>query len=153
MHESASEPISSPSRSKSVAMTMESAFFAKFFNERIMSFSLGRFSIGEYTKYGSASIFQAFSSTPSSVKGFFFLKGGLGSVLGISASITSPSAETPRHPPRFLYTSAVAKSGSRIWPRRPMVTQSSPSTVKRYTGVEYTLSALVFVAPNKSAIF
>ena len=42
----ASEPISSPSRSKSVAITMESAFFARFFSERMMSFSLGSFSMG-----------------------------------------------------------------------------------------------------------
>ncbi len=45
------------------------------------------------------------------------------------------------------------KSGSRIWPRKPMVTHSSPSTSKRYTGVEYTLSALGFLTPSKSAIF
>ena len=46
MQESASLPMSSPSRSKSVAMTMESAFFARFFRERMMSFSLGSFSMG-----------------------------------------------------------------------------------------------------------
>ena len=74
--------MNSPSRSKSVAMTMESAFFARFLSERMISFSLGSFSMGAYTRYGSASIFHDFSSTPSSVKGFFFLKGGFGSVSG-----------------------------------------------------------------------
>ena len=97
----------------------------------MMSFSLGSFSTGAYTRYGSASIFQPLSSTPSSVKGFFFLKGGLGRLAGISAGTGSPSAVTPCQPPRFLYTSVGVKSGSRMWPRRPMVTHSSPSTSKR----------------------
>ena len=145
--------MSSPSRSKSVAMMMESAFFARFFKERMISFSLGCFLMGAYTRYGSASIFQALSSTPSSVKGFFFLKGGLGSVAGSCAGKVSPSSVTPCQPPRFLYTMVGVKSGSRMWPRRPMVTHSSPSTSKRYTGVEYTLSALGFLTPSKSAIF
>ena len=145
--------MSSPSRSKSVAMTMESAFFARFLSERMISFSLGSFSMGAYTRYGSASIFHAFSSTPSSVNGFFFLKGGFGSVAGMAAGTEAPSSSTPCQPPRFLYTRCGTKSGSRMWPRRPMVTHSSPSTAKRYTGVEYTLSALGFVAPSRSAIF
>lgn len=145
--------MSSPSRSKSVAMMTESAFFARFFRERMISFSLGSLLMGAYTRYGSASIFQDFSSTPSSVKGFFFLNGGFGSDAGSSAGSVSPSSVTPCHPPRFLYTIVGAKSGSRMWPRRPMVTHSSPSTSKRYTGVEYTLSALGFFTPSKSAIF
>ena len=153
MQESASLPMSSPSRSKSVAMMTESAFFARFFSERMISFSLGSFLMGAYTRYGSASIFQVLSSTPSSVKGFFFLKGGLGSVAGSFAGKVSPSSVTPCQPPRFLYTMVGVKSGSRMWPRRPMVTHSSPSTSKRYTGVEYTLSALGFLTPSKSAIF
>ena len=145
--------MSSPSRSKSVAITMVSAFFARFLSERMMSFSLGSFSMGAYTRYGSASIFQPLRSTPSAVKGFFFLNGGFASVSGICAGTDSPSAVTPCQPPRFLYTSDGVKSGSRMWPRRPMVTHSSPSSSKRYTGVEYTLSAFGFVAPSKSAIF
>ena len=38
--------VAASSRSKSVAMMMESAFFARFFRERMMSFSLGSFSMG-----------------------------------------------------------------------------------------------------------
>ena len=34
-----------------------------------------------------------------------------------------------------------------------MVTHSSPSTSNRYTGVEYTLSALGFFTPSNAAIF
>ena len=87
------------------------------------------------------------------MKGFFFLNGGFGSTSGSSAGYVSPSSVTPCQPPRFLYTIAGVKSGSRMWPRRPMVTHSSPSTSKRYTGVEYTLSAFGFFAPKRSAIF
>ena len=50
MQESASEPMSSPSRSKSVAMTTESAFFARFLRERMISFSFGSFLMGAYTR-------------------------------------------------------------------------------------------------------
>ena len=132
---------------------MESAFFARFFRLRMISFSFGSFSMGAYTRYGSASIFHAFSSTPSSVNGFFFLNGGRARLAGSSAGTASPSAVTPRQPPRFLYMRDGVKSGSKIWPRRPMVTHSSPSTSKRYTGVEYTLSAFGFFAPSSEAIF
>ena len=52
-------------------------------------------------RYGSASIFHPLSSTPSAVKGFFFLKGGLARLSGTTAGSISPSAVTPSQPPRF----------------------------------------------------
>ena len=46
----ASLPMSSPSRSKSVAMMIESAFLARFLSVRMISFSAGTFSTGAHTR-------------------------------------------------------------------------------------------------------
>ena len=57
--------MSSPSRSKSVPMTTESAFLARFLSERMMPFSAGVFSMGAQTRYGRLAIFQPLMSMPS----------------------------------------------------------------------------------------
>ena len=57
--------MSSPSRSKSVPITTESAFFARFLSERMMPFSAGSFWIGAHTRYGRLAIFQPLMSMPS----------------------------------------------------------------------------------------
>ena len=67
--ETASEPMSSPSRSKSVAMMTSSAFFARFLRVRMISFSAGFFTTGAHTRYGRLGTFQPLMSTPSLVKG------------------------------------------------------------------------------------
>ena len=51
----ASLPMSSPSRSKSVAITISSAFLATLFSERMSSRSAGVLPIGAHTRYGSES--------------------------------------------------------------------------------------------------
>ena len=61
--------MSSPSRSKSVPITMESAFLARFLRARMMPFSAGSFWMGVHTRYGRLATFQPFTSTPSLVKG------------------------------------------------------------------------------------
>ncbi len=144
--------MSSPSRSKSVAITTLSAFFARFLRLRMISFSLGFISMGAYTKYGKASMFQRFRSRPSSKNGRFFLNGGLGKRAGMFALMASPSAEMPCQPRRFVHASDSGKSDSRMWPRKPMATHSSPFTVKRNMGVENTLSALGELVPRSVAI-
>ncbi len=63
--ERASEPMSSPSRSKSVAMTTSSAFLARFLRARMMPFSAGFFSTGAHTRYGRLGTFQPLMSMPS----------------------------------------------------------------------------------------
>ena len=64
--------MSSPSRSKSVPMMMESAFLARFFKARMMPFSAGSFWMGAHTKYGRLGTFQPLMSTPSARKGLRF---------------------------------------------------------------------------------
>ena len=61
----ASEPMSSPSRSKSVPMMTESDFLARFLSARMISFSAGLFSIGDHTRYGRLGMFQALMPMPS----------------------------------------------------------------------------------------
>ena len=82
---------------------ISSAFLAKFFKLRMMSFSFGSFSMGAYAKYGSASIFHAPMATPSAKNGLrLVLYGGFARKSGMSAGTTSPSAVTPCQPFVFL---------------------------------------------------
>ena len=87
--------MSSPSRSKSVPITMESAFAARFLSERMMPFSAG-------TRYGRLGTFQPLMSIPSFKNGLRLVSyGGRGRSSGMWAGMTSPSAVTA-HQPSFL---------------------------------------------------
>ena len=91
--------MSSPSRSKSVPMTMESAFFARFFRARMMPFSAGTFSMGAQTRYGRLGTFQPLMSIPSAKKGLRLDSyGGRGRSSGMRADMTSPSSVTAVQP-------------------------------------------------------
>ena len=94
--------MSSPSRSKSVPITMESAFAARFLSERMMPFSAGTFSMGAHTRYGRLGTFQPLMSIPSFRNGLRLVSyGGRGRSSGMWAGMTSPSAVTA-HQPSFL---------------------------------------------------
>ena len=132
----ASLPMSSPSRSKSVAITTESAFFARFLSVRMISFSAGTFSTGAQVRYGRLGTFQPLRSTPSLENGLrAFSNGGRGSASGIEAGTVVPSSSTPTQPSPSTHLSSRGKSTAMMWPRRPIDTHSSPSRVNRQTGV------------------
>ena len=102
----------------------------------MISFSAGFFSMGAQTRYGRLATFQLLMSTPSARKGLRRLGyGGRARPSGMSAGSISPSGETAYQPFSSSKVSASGKSGSRMCPRRPMATQSSPFQRKRYTGV------------------
>ena len=102
--------MSSPSRSKSVAMTMSSAFLAAFLSARMSSFSAGVLPIGAHTRYGSEAIFQVFRSTPSAVNGFFLGHGGVGERRGDADRDASASSSHTASQPE---SSRRAAEGSR----------------------------------------
>ena len=61
----ASAPMSSPSRSKSVAMMTSSAFLARFFSDWMMPFSASSLSTGAWTSVGRESRDHFLRLTPS----------------------------------------------------------------------------------------
>ena len=126
----ASLPMSSPSRSKSVAITISSDLRAALLSARISSRSAGVLPIGAHTRYGSDASFQPFRSTPSVVKGFFLGQGGVASDAGMTtgAFIASSSQTASQEPsPKTI---CCGKSTPSTWPLRPMLIHSSPSRSK-----------------------
>ena len=112
---------------------ISSAFLAKFFKLRMMCpFPFGSFSMGAYAKYGSASIFHAPMATPSAKKRL---------ALGFVRRFREKIGYIGRHDfavgshalpaLRFLGGRFAQRNRARMWPRKPMVTHSSPSSSKR----------------------
>ena len=102
----------------------------------MISFSAGSFTMGAHVRYGRLSTFHPLMEMPLARKGLRLVSyGGRARPSGTSAGRTSPSADTLYQPFCLSKRISSGKSGARMWPARPMDTQSSPSTVKRYTCV------------------
>ena len=98
----------------------------------MISFSAGFLMIGDHVRYGRLSTFQPLMLMPLARKGLRLVSyGGRARPSGTPAGRTSPSSVRLYQPIFLSKRISSGKSGARMWPARPIETQSSPSTLKR----------------------